>query len=120
MYSAGPVYADLKARNIIATGNSARGIVAKTVNYTVTANDGVIECDATTGAITLTLPAVSGAVAGTTYTLKKTDSSANAVIFDGNASETIDGATTVQTTTQWSSITIIRNTAGTAWLTIKD
>ena len=100
--------------------NGNDGIVSKTANYTVTANDGVIECDATSGAITLTLPAVSGAAAGTTYTLKKTDSSANAVIWDGNASETIDGATTVQTTTQWASITIIRNTAGTAWLTIKD
>ena len=113
-------YGDAKLRNLIAIGNTTRGIVSKTANYTVTANDGVIECDATSGAITLTLPAVSGAAAGTTYTLKKTDSSANAVIWDGNASETIDGATTVQTTTQWASITIIRNTAGTAWLTIKD
>ena len=113
-------FRDIKVRNSIATGNTALGIVAKTANYTVTANDGVIECDATTGAITLTLPAVATATAGTTYTLKKTDASANAVIFDGNAAETIDGAATVQTTTQYASITIIRNAAGTAWLTLKD
>ncbi len=111
---------DHKARNLIATGNIARGIVAKTASYTVTANDGVIECDATSAAITLTLPAVASATPGATYTLKKTDSSGNAVIWDGNASETIDGALTVSTTTQWASITIIRNAAGTAWLTIKD
>lgn len=114
------VFRDWKARNGILTGNLALGIVAKTASYTVTANDGVIEGDATAAAITLTLPAVATATAGTTYTLKKTDASANAVIWDGNASETIDGATTVQTTTQWASITIIRNTAGTAWLTLKD
>ncbi len=113
-------FRDLKLRNLIATGNLALGIVAKTANYTVTANDHTIECDATSGAITLTLPAVSGAQAGTQYILKKTDASANAVTFDGNASETIDGATTVSTTTQWASITIRRNAAGTAWITTKD
>jgi len=113
-------YGDVKLRNLIASGNLALGIVAKTANYTVTANDGVIECDATSGAITLTLPAVSGARPGATYTLKKTDANANAVTFDGNASETIDGATTVSTTTQHASITIIRNAAGTAWITLKD
>lgn len=112
--------ADIEVRNVLVTGNTTRGIVSKTASYTVTANDGVIECDATSGAITLTLPAVSGAAAGTTYSLIKTDSSANAVTFDGNASETIDGALTVSTTTQWASITIIRNAAGTAWLTLKD
>lgn len=114
------VWRDWKARNGILTGNLALGIVAKSANYTVTANDHTIECDATSGAITLTLPAVSGAQAGTQYTLKKTDASANAVTFDGNASETIDGATTVSTTTQWASITIRRNAAGTAWITTKD
>lgn len=113
-------FRDIKLRNAILTGNLALGIVAKTANYTVTANDHTIECDATSGAITLTLPAVSGARAGTQYTLKKTDASANAVTFDGNASETIDGATTVSTTTQWASITIRRNAAGTAWITTKD
>lgn len=113
-------FRDLKLRNLIATGNIARGIVAKTASYTVTANDGVIECDATSAAITLTLPAVASATPGATYTLKKTDSSGNAVIWDGNASETIDGATTVQTTTQWASITVMPNAARTAWLTIKD
>lgn len=118
--ASGGSFRDQKLRNGILTGNLALGIVAKTANYTVTANDGVIECDAASGAITLTLPAVSGAQAGTTYTLKKTDVSANAVTFDGNASETIDGATTVSTTTQWASITIIRNAAGTAWITLKD
>ena len=85
---------------ITATGNIALGIVSKTASYTVTANDGVIECDATSAAITLTLPAVASATPGATYTLKKTDSSANAVMFDGNASETIDGATTLSKETK--------------------
>ncbi len=45
--------------------------------------------------------------------IKKVDVSVNTVTVDGNASETIDGATTAVLTTQWESITIHCN--GTAW-----
>jgi len=107
-------YRDLKLRNLIASGNLATGISAKTANYTATANDGTIEVDATSGAVTITLPAVSGA-AGRIYVIKKTDASANAVTVDPNASETIDGATTASLASQYSTITIQANAAGTAW-----
>lgn len=107
-------YRDLKLRNLIASGNLTTGIVAKTANYTATANDGSIEVDATSGAVTITLPAVSGA-AGRIYTIKKTDASGNAVTVDPNASETIDGATTASLASQYSTITIQANAAGTAW-----
>ena len=50
--------------------------------------------DATSGAVTLTLLAAATAADGFEFCVKKTDSSANAVTLDGNASETIDGATT--------------------------
>ena len=50
--------------------------------------------DATAGAVTLTLLAAATAADGFEFCVKKTDSSANAVTLDGNASETIDGATT--------------------------
>ena len=51
-------------------------------------------CDATAGAFTLTLLAAATAGDGFELCVKKTDSSGNAVTVDGNASETIDGATT--------------------------
>jgi hypothetical protein len=89
--------------------------VAKTGAYTVTVDDGVILCDASSAAFTVTLPAVSGN-AGLNFHIKKTDSSGNAVTVDGNASETIDGATTAVITAQWESIQIVSD--GSAWYII--
>jgi len=105
---------DLKLRNLLAAGNLSTGIVTKTANYTATANDGSIEGDATSGAITITLPAAASS-AGRIYVIKKIDSSGNAVTVDPNASETIDGATTVSLSSQYSTIIVQCNYAGTAW-----
>lgn len=68
--------------------------------------------NATSGNITLTLPAASTS-AGLRYYVKKTDSSANTVTVDGNASETIDGATTKVLTAQYDKLQIICD--GSAW-----
>ena len=65
--------------------------------------------------VIVTLPAVSG-LGGRIYAIKKTDSSGNAVTVGANASETMDGATTVSLASQWSTCVIQANTAGTAWL----
>ncbi len=87
--------------------------VAKTANYTATEDDEFISCDATGGAITITLPAVATTRVGKRYTVKKIDASNN-VILDGNASETIDGATTKTLSSQWAVMTIVNT--GSAWL----
>ena len=105
---------DLKLRNLIGTGNLATGIVAKSADYTATTSDGTIEVDATAGAKTITLFAASSNP-GKILTIKKIDSSGNAVTIDGNASETIDGATTLSLASQYSTATIQVNAAGTAW-----
>lgn len=110
----GGTWRDLKLRNLIGTGNLATGIVSKTAAYTATANDGTIEVNASGGAVTITLPAVTG-TAGRIFVIKKTDSSGNAVTVDANASETIDGATTVSLASQYSTCIIQANAAGTAW-----
>jgi hypothetical protein len=47
------------------------------------------------------------------YHIKKIDSGAGNVIIDGNASETIDGATTYTLTTQYESVTIVSD--GATW-----
>lgn len=90
-------------------------VLSKTANYTVSTNDGdnvQVNVDATSGAATITFYAASGNT-GKIITVKKTDSSANAVTLDGNASETLDGATTASLTTQYDSATFVCD--GTNW-----
>jgi hypothetical protein len=79
---------------------------SKTANYTATASDDVILCSASGGAFTITLPAAASST-GLHLVVKKTDSGFNAVTIDGNASETIDGATTKKLSTQYESIEIV-------------
>lgn len=96
-------------------GPIATAFSAKTTNYTVLATDSIMSGDCTSGNLTFTLPAAAS-ITGRQYTFKRIDGSANSVIVDGNASETIDGATTYTLATQWQSISIISN--GTNWLII--
>jgi hypothetical protein len=91
-------------------GSFGAKVVSKTASYTA-ADETIILCDATAGAITITLPAASG-VTSRIYTIKRTSASNN-VIVDGNASETIDGATTKTLGSQYASITIVCN--GSNW-----
>jgi hypothetical protein len=78
----------------------------------VVSGDYLIIADATAGAITMTLPPAA-LVPGRIYVFKRINAGANAVIVDGYAAETIDGAATHTLSPQWNSITIISN--GTAW-----
>lgn len=93
------------------------GIRTITATATVAATDSTILCDASSGSLTVNLPAASGQN-GRTLTIKKIEpsSTANTVTIDGSGSETIDGATTQVISTQWSSLTIHCN--GTAWFII--
>ncbi len=75
-------------------------ITSKTTAYTATESDGTILCDTTSAGFTVTLPAASGK-AGMMLYIKKISSDGNTLTVDGNASETIDGATTLTTTTQY-------------------
>lgn len=65
-------------------------IVTKTSGYTLTTTDFTVLGNASTGAFTLTLPTAVNA-SGQIYTLKKVDSSANAVTISTTSSQTIDG-----------------------------
>ena len=67
-----------------------------------------------TVARTLTLPAMSAAITGLWYTIKKTSVNAAAVTIDTPGGETIDGAATnVEVDAQYDSITIVSD--GTNW-----
>jgi hypothetical protein len=65
-------------------------------------------CDATGGAYSITLPAAAN-MTGIPISFKKIDASGNAITLDGNASETIDNATTNATVlaAQYDSCTIV-------------
>ena len=84
-------------------------MLSKTGNYTVTTGDAgteaFIQVNTNAGDTTITLYAASGQ-AGSMLHIKKT-TGANALIIDGNSSETIDGYTTVELSQNMQSLTII-------------
>lgn len=93
--------------------NLQRSLIPQTVrtaiaNETVHANDCVVLYNASSGAITVTLP-LPGQVKNLVLTLKKTDSSANAVTIAG----TIDGSASNSLATQYKSMTIVSD--GVSW-----
>ena len=86
----------------------------KTANYSVSGSDGVLLGDATSGSITMSLPAAanfSGSI-----TIKKIDSSVNSVIIDAAGAELIDGQAQQNLDTQYSALTLV--STGTAWVII--
>ena len=96
-------------------GNTQYAFVAKTGAYTATATDEIITGDATSAAFNITLPtAVS--VSGIRYTVKKIDSSGNAVTVNTTSSQTIDGSTTYVLSAQYKYATFVSN--GSNWLII--
>jgi len=96
----------------LARSNSSASIETITSSDTLDAGNYVVLVNATSGAVTVTLPAVA-ANTGRIYYIKKIDSSANAVTIDGNASETIDDSTTRILSSQYDSVTIACD--GTEW-----
>jgi hypothetical protein len=77
--------------------------------YAVAATDETVLCDATLGAITVTLPT---ATSGRIVTVKKIDNSVNAITIDGDAGD-IDGAGTQPLSAQWDALTMQAD--GTNW-----
>lgn len=74
-----------------------------------TSGEKIILADATSGAITISLPTAVGNTAK--FTFKKTDSSVNTVTVDPNGTETIDGDTTAIIQYQDTAFTIISDNA---------
>lgn len=84
----------------------------ETASYTAQAHDFTIRCDATAGAITVTLlPAAL--LSGKVYVIRKVDASANAVTLDADGAETLDGSATVSSATQFKTWIIQSN--GVSW-----
>ena len=101
-------------RDLVESALGVVAYVAKTSNYIATEDDEVIDCDATSGALTVTLPAVATTRVGKRYLIIKSDAGGNAVIADGDGSETLNSVTTKSTTTRFSGIECINT--GAAWI----
>ncbi len=92
-------------------------VISKSGNYTALIGDDVILCDASGGVFTITLPSLAdevgpGLAGRLFYGIKKIDASGNAVTIDGNGA-LIDGDATVDLTTQYESLTLVRD--GSNW-----
>jgi len=112
--------AKLALENRIATylqgGGATRGAYRSvTATGNVVSGDYLLVCDATAGAITMTLPSAA-LVPGRIYVFKRINSGANAVVVDPSGAETIDGAATHTLSAQWNSVTIMSD--GTSWFII--
>ncbi len=82
-----------------------------TSDYTVGSEVHWVRVDASSGAVTVTLPPVG--TVGRSIGVIKIDSSSNAVTVDGNGSETISSTSSITLSTQYESISLIDN--GTSW-----
>lgn len=90
------------------------GYANKTAAYILGSLDSVILTDATSAAFTVTLPSAVG-IAGRQYTIKKVDSSANAVTIASTAGN-IDGAMTKTLTAQWQAVRVVSD--GMNWFVV--
>lgn len=95
-------------------GQTATQVRTVTAPTTARPIDRVIAANATSGALTVSLP--SAAPNPVRYTIKKTDASANSVTIDPLGTQTIDGAATRDITTQWGTVTVVSD--GSNWITV--
>lgn len=100
------------AQGAIARANAS----SKTSSYTLVDDDDILNGDATSGALTFTLPPVSGRT-GKRYTIRKTDSSTNAVIIDGDGSEQVEGAANYELLNAGELVTVL--CTGTDWIIVE-
>lgn len=91
-------------------GGQQVSITTKTANYTAVASDYIIEGNATSGNITISLPAAPAT--GQVYVVTKTDSSANTVTVSGNG-KNINGVATFVMSFQYDRRAFVYN--GTEW-----
>ncbi|MCA9130694.1 MAG: hypothetical protein KDB22_26585 [Planctomycetales bacterium] len=86
--------------------DTVRVYQSKSAAYTLLITDKGVFVDATSAAVTITLPTAASS-SGLDFLIKKIDSSANAVTIDGDGSETIDGATTKVLSSQYDSAGVV-------------
>lgn len=86
--------------------------VTKTSSYTITATDAIIFADATSGNVTITLPAASS-FGGYRFHVKRIDSGSNTCTVARSGSDTIDGQNSFTIDQQYTAVMVVSN--GSAW-----
>ena len=97
------------------TGSFGRGVESITADHTINVNDNgrLFLANASAGAFTQTLPALSSVWGGFSISVMKSDSSTNAITVDGASAETINGTATRTISDQFALETYISD--GTEW-----
>ena len=94
-------------------GSLSKKVTTITTSATLNATDNTVLCNNAATPITVTLPTAVG-ILGRLYNIKKGTSTSD-ITIDGNASETIDGGTTVVLSDQMDAITLFSD--GANWRT---
>lgn len=94
--------------------------INKSANYTVTAADvtSQIRVSSGSGAIAITLPAISTLTEDFDIIVSKVTSDANVVAVNRSSTDTINGATVYNLTTQWQSVWLIADRSTNTWTAI--
>lgn len=103
-----PTWADADTNPAVATST-------KTSNYTITGTDVIIFADASSGNVTITLPAAAS-FSGYNFYVKRIDNSSNTCSVARSGSDTIDGSTSFSLDTQYYAIRAVSN--GSNWFII--
>ena len=91
---------------LVQTQSEAHATSTKTASFVLDATMHNVAINASGAAVVATLPACISAIQGRVYTLKKLDSSTNAVSFAAAGSDLIDGAATLSFTTQYTAASV--------------
>ena len=92
-------------------------VIDKSANYTIVSGDAgaLIRVTTTSGAITITLPAISTVTDGFKVAIVKWTGDANAVTVNRSSSDTINGATSATVGSQYSSSTFVADFESNQW-----
>lgn len=102
-----------KSLAALTLNNSVFAFTTVTTSTAITTSNTSVFADATSGAITITLPLAASAP-GKEFLIEKIDSSGNAVTVSRAGSDTINGSTTKSLASQYN-FTRVQSVGGTIW-----
>jgi hypothetical protein len=106
----------LPGSSMTIVGSVSMSQVAKSSNYTLTGTDRIVFGNAASAPVYLTLPSSTN-ISGRTYTVKKTDATANAIVVGTAVGNSLDGVTASFLTSQYAKITFVSDN-GNNWYTV--
>ena len=98
--------ADYLSNTMTVYGSQGHKIDTITSSTTLTEEDNVILCDASSATVTITLP-LANTAKGREYKIKKIDSSANACTITASGTDLIDGSSSMSLSSQYDYVTLI-------------